>query len=562
MADTRAKTLQEHGNYLFEKKRPLNRLHQEIAENFYPEMADFTASRNLGEDFASSLTTSYPVLARRDLANAFSAMLRPQQENWFGIGLARKEREDNQGKKWLEWASQVQRRAMYDRVAGFVRATKQGDNDFAAFGQCVISGELNREGNALLYRTWHLRDVAWCEKHDGSIGAVHRNWTPTARQLASEFRLGNGRGIHTKVIERLDKDPYGLVKCRHIIVPSDEYDAPSSKADYEYVKPGVRKWKTPYISVHLDVDNQHVMEEVPTYNQTYVIPRWQLVSGSQYAYSPATVAALPDARLIQAMTLTLLEAGEKAVNPPLIGVQEAVRSDVQVFSGGITWVDAEYDERLGEVLRPMTIDSRGIPIGMEMRADIKEAIASAFYLNKLNLPMMAGDMTATEVSQRVQEYIRNALPLFEPMEAEYNGALCDLTFDILLRGGAFGSVEDMPQSLRGQEIEFRFESPLREAAEKKKGQTFMEAKAMLAQVAEIDPGSIAMMDSRVALRDVLNGIGVPAKWIRDEEAMQQIDFENSQRQQSQELLAAMNQGATVAQNIGNAGQALQGMQMA
>jgi hypothetical protein len=34
-------------------------------------------------------------------------------------------------------------------------------------------------------------------------------------------------------------------------------------------------------------------------------------------------------------------------------------------------------------------------------------------------------MTAYEVGQRVQEYIRNALPIFEPMEMEYNAALCD-----------------------------------------------------------------------------------------------------------------------------------------
>jgi hypothetical protein len=40
-------------------------------------------------------------------------------------------------------------------------------------------------------------------------------------------------------------------------------------------------------------------------------------------------------------------------------------------------------------------------------------------------------MTAYEVGQRIQEYIRGALPLFEPMEMEYNGALCERTFEIL-----------------------------------------------------------------------------------------------------------------------------------
>ena len=60
-------------------------LWQEIAEQFYPERADFTYQRTAGETFASDLDTSYPVLARRDLANAFGSMLRPPAKQWFHI---------------------------------------------------------------------------------------------------------------------------------------------------------------------------------------------------------------------------------------------------------------------------------------------------------------------------------------------------------------------------------------------------------------------------------------------------------------------------------------------
>jgi hypothetical protein len=69
------------------------------------------------------------------------------------------------------------------------------------------------------------------------------------------------------------------------------------------------------------------------------------VSGSAYAYSPATVVALPDARLLQQITLTLLEAGQKAVDPPWKATSEAIQGGVNSFAGGITWVDPEYDER-------------------------------------------------------------------------------------------------------------------------------------------------------------------------------------------------------------------------
>ena len=77
------KQLREVADNLFQKKGPLNSLHQEISENFYPERADFTLTRSLGTDFVSNLMTSYPVRCRRDLGNQFSTMLRPTARPWF-----------------------------------------------------------------------------------------------------------------------------------------------------------------------------------------------------------------------------------------------------------------------------------------------------------------------------------------------------------------------------------------------------------------------------------------------------------------------------------------------
>lgn len=538
--------LKQSGDRLFGSRGSLVSLWQDIAENFYPERADFTTKRTLGADFAGNLVTSYPLLCRRDLGNSFSAMLRPKDQNWFSITVSDERKLDNLGRRWLEWAAMKQRKAMYDRRSRFVTATKQGDHDFAGFGQCVLSAELSRNFDHLLYRCWHLRDVAWLESSDGKLCEVHRDWKPTARDLNYIFK-GN---ISSEVKKALEKEPTKEFSVRHVVVDAERYEAPLGK-----------KWNTPYVSIYFEQDGGYVNEEIGVYNPIYVIPRWQTVSGSQYAYSPATVAALPDARLIQAMTLVLLEAGEKAVNPPLVATQDVIRSDVQLFAGGITWVDAEYDERLGEVLRPMTIDSKGIPLGMEMRNDLRATMMEAFYLNKIGLPPATGkEMTAYEISQRVQEYIRNALPLFEPMELDYNGAICDATFNLMQRAGAFGGPQELPESLSGAGIEFQFESPLHQAIEKQKGQRFMEAKAMLAEAVALDPASAAMVNVREALRDALDGIGTPAEWLRSEDEMAELDQQAAQKQQAQELLSMMTQGGAAAEQIGKAGVALNQMQ--
>lgn len=535
------KKLFEMSEQLFTKRSSLVSLWQEVAENFYPERADFTTRRSLGTDFADNLTTSYPLIARRELGNSFSFMLRPTEKSWFHMTVKDEmadefgaEIQDPEAKAWLQWAGKVQRKAMYDRNAQFIRATKEGDHDFAAFGQCAISIELNKQRTGLLYRCWHLRDLAWAESEEGQIGTVVRKWKPTVRDLV---RIFGANKVHQETLRASMLTPFTEADCRHIVVESDMVDG---------------DWKTPYVSIYYDAEHFLALEKVGVYSPIYVIPRWQTVSGSQYAYSPATVAALPDARLLQAMTYTLLEAGEKHTNPPMIAVQEAIRSDISIYAGGITWVDSAYDERLGEVLRPLTQDKSGMPLGMEMSRDTRFMISEAFYLNKLTLPQRAPEMTAYEVGQRIQQYIRDALPLFEPMETEYNGAICEETFSLLFRSGAFGSPFDLPKALQGANIQFRFESPLHEAIEREKGNRFIEAQQYIAGSVQLDPSTALVVDAKAALRDVLDAIGVPAAWVNSEDEVNATLKQQQQQQQAAITLAGMQQGADVVKTLGDA----------
>ena len=536
--DARLKDLDQQGNTLFAKKMPVLTLWQDLAENFYVERADFTTLRSLSDSFADNLTTSYPLIARRDLGNMFSAMLRPTDKQWFYLKPMHNFQEDNEALRWMEFATQVQTRAMYDPDANFVRSTKEGDHDFAAFGQCVISIELNLRKNALLYRTWHLRDVAWCEGVEGKIDTIYRNFNITAKNQIRLFP----KTVHEKVRKMAEKEPYTEIKCRHVVVPSDMYT-------------GAKKYNTPFVSIYYDCENGNILEEVGQHTLGYVIPRWQTVPGSQYAYSPAAIAGLADARLIQAMTLTLLEAGEKAVNPPLLAVQEAIRSDVSIFAGGITWVDGEYDGKLEEVLRPLSQDTSGLPLGVEMQRDIRASIAEAFFLYKINLPPPTKEMTAFETGQRVSEYVRQALPLFEPMENEYNGAICEMTFDILFRAGAFGPPDSIPQSLRGANMNFKFESPLSAARESQQAQKFVETKNLLLEAAQLDPNAIKMIDVTAALRDALKSVS-PSKWVRTEEEMTKIQEADAQQQQVAQTMAGVGGAAQVAEQAGKAGKAI------
>ena len=187
-------------------------------------------------------------------------------------------------------------------------------------------------------------------------------------------------------------------------------------------------------------------------------------------------------------------------------------------------------------------------------------IADAFYLSKIAMPPVGqGGMSPYEVSQRMDEFIRNSLPLFEPMETDYNGALMELDFDILLRNGAFGSPQDIPQSLRGQETEFKFESPLSESMERLKGQKLIEAMNLTAQVAQLDPIAVKRVDWGTAHRDALHGVGAPASWMVDEAVIEQMQMQMDQAAQMQAMMQTVAAGGQAAEQVGKGGQAIKQM---
>lgn len=531
-----AKQLRELGDDLFGKKGPLNSLWQDQADNFYVERANFTLQRSIGMDFAANLMTSYPMMCRRDLGNAFGSMLRPTAKVWFHTGIRRAQVNDNETRQWLQGFEETQRRAMYDPHAHFTRATKEGDHDFAAFGQCAISIELNRNADGLLYRCWHLRDMAWQENEEGEIGARFRRWKPSALTLLRTF--GQDK-LHGDIVKAAMEHPFEEFQAMHIVVEADMYDDDAKGR--------------PFWSIWYDTQHDCVIDARPIWTGYYRIPRWQTVSGSQYSYSPATVCALPDARLIQAMTFTLLEAGEKATSPPMIATIDAVRSDVAVYAGGITWVDPEYDEKTGEALRPIAQDFRGFNFGVQMQQDARAMIHKAFFLDAMEMPQRNAErVTAVEVRQRVESYIRQALPIFEPMEQDYNAGICDDTFVLLMRSGAFGSPLDWPKSLRGADIGFTFESPLHDAIEQQKGQMLLEGVQLLATAQPIDPTVVNLIDAKTTYRDVLNGIGWPGKWMRSEADVQALDDAQQQQAAAAQMLGAIQQGASAAKDLGAA----------
>jgi len=482
---------------MFDTQRPMLSQYQSLAENFYPERADFLLQRGIGTELADNLADSYPVIARRDLGNSFAAMLR--DGSWFDI---KADGGTNyEGDRWLQEATRRMRRETTSRSSSFARSTREGDHDYATFGQCVLSVEPNMKEGGLLIRNWHLRDVAWFDDETGQTCGVARKWRPKVYDLKRIFPIDK---LSPNVQKKIGKRPLDEEDFYHVILPSDMYGDDELEA------------KFPYVSIFIDRTNKHIIEAKGIRNKYYVIPRFHTIGGSPYAYSPAAVVGLADARTLQAMTHTLLETAERYARPPMIATAQVITGVVDLAPDGLTWVDHEYDERLGAALRPIAQDRGGFPIGAGERQRVTEMLTEAFYLNKISLPVTTVEMTAYEVQERMKQYRRQVLPLFSPIEQDYNGQLCETMFDTMMQYNMLGSPRDIPESLQGQDIRFQFTSPLTQTEQEERLNKFTQTQNILSGAMAIDPSLVAEVDLATAMRDALEG-NVPTSWLFDPE---------------------------------------------
>lgn len=550
--DQQGKDLLDMDARMFSAKEGIDSLHQEIANYFFPERATFTGNICLSSEFASHLSDFTPVMVRRGLADQIQAMVRPQDREWFKKTVDDRDvQRDVASKEYLQLMTQTTRSVIYDRQSGFRRMAKEHENDFACFGMGASLVAYNADRSGLLMRNHHLKSMAFGENQSGVIDHAHRKCDMTARSMAAQF--GHDK-LPEKVRSALDlKDEKSEFKVRHIFVPLDKYD-PYRKF------PKWAKWADIYVTE----EEGKILQEIPSSTFDYIVSRWQTVSDSIYAFSPATIIALPQARMLQRMMWALVEGAEKQVDPPLVATEDAVTSAVNLQAGGITYLDAEYDERLGNALRPLDL-GKNVRLGDALVADTREMLMEAFYLNKLN-PLSTRDkeMTAYEAGQIVSEYIRTALPLFDPIEDEWTENLLEICTSKIMRAEGYGRVdangvpEDLPDRLLGQNIKNEFNNSLREARDRQKINAYVESSQLIASAAAIDPAIVSEVDTRTMFRDAFGVVpGASADWLMEEKKAEDARDAMEEQMSQQAELQQVGEVASVAAGVGEAAASLE-----
>lgn len=546
MTDTRAQELCRIGSALFSKKRPWDALAQDIAENYYPLRADFTTDFTLGTDFAGTVMDGFTINSRETLGNAVDSMLR--QGDWFSVGTGDEVRDKRAVNAIaLERATDLYRGLLRRPQTMFDRAMKEADHDWVAFGNPVLSWEEAPSRDHMVLRAWHPKLCAWMVDETGKVNAVYRRMQMQARNIVRRFKSGTWKGqLHREVEQAARLEPTREFPIMHVLLPIDEVYGDDAKM--------LRKHRHSYLSLYLDETHVELLNELGAKTFNYVVPRYRTVSNFPQGFSPMAINSLPDSRMLQQMATVILEQGEKAVDPPLVGAADVFVRDINLYAGGFTSVDLPEN---GDIRNAMQVveTGAGIPTGLQLKQDVRQLIAEAWLLNKLFLPNVR-EMRELEVMVRTEEFRRAALPFFNPIESEYHSPVLATGFEMAVNMG-YIPADIFPDELQGEEVAFTFESPLKEAEGQKVVAAFNASVQIIAAGSQAEPELAKQFNIAEAAIDAVRGAGAKPEWIKPEDQRKQAKQQSDQVQDLQRTAALLQQGAGAAADVSNAKMAVE-----
>lgn len=513
---------------------------QRLGEVFLPRASDFITTRTPGDRRMEDIFDASGMEMRRSLSASIDNMLKAKDSEWFAAEISGQPTPPvGAVAEWLEWACDRLRDAIYQRGARFVAATGEVDDELVTFGTGILYIGENKARNGFSFRSLPLRNCCIAENSDGVVDTIYVQIWLTPRQAIEKY----GRDAVSEEIRKASDDtpdkPFLFVWA---VYPREGGD--SSRMDAKSL---------PFASVVVEDATAHLVSESGYREFPFAVSRWDTASGEVYGRSPAMVA-LPDANTLQELGKGVLKATQFALDPPMMVAGEAVSGAIRVAPGAITYVDYSLAGAAGanRVIEPMQLGGQ-LPAGLDVQQSLRDQVSRAFFLHVLGLPVGGPAMTATEVIERKAEFVRVMGAMFGRLESDYTAPIVERCFSIMLRNGGFGDPREFPPELLGQEVIFKFKSPLDAALRKMRALGLAEAMNSLAPLIQADPGMLDHLDTDGIMRDSRAAFGFPAAYLRDEK---EVDAMRQQRQEAQAQAAQMQQLQMIVQSAGQAAPAI------
>lgn len=426
-------------------------------------------------------------LALEKFTAAMESVLTPRTQMWHTLEPSDESlRRNMRVMAWCETLTRRLFRARYAPMAGFVPASSEHYRSLGAYGNgCTYLEDI--PGRTLRYEAQFVGDMWVARDAWGMPNRAHRKFMLTARQAREKFAQGN---LPAKIRDGKDSAEFWFIHC---VKPRKDYDP--ERWDFR----GKR-----FASYYVCCDAPDgVIEEGGYRTMPYIYSMYSTAPRETYGRGPAS-KILPTLNTINEQQKTLLRAGQRAVDPPLLLPEEDILDSFNLRAGALNFggIDAMGNARV----IPLQTGAN-LPLGLEFLQDSREVINDAFFVTLFQILVENPRMTATEALLRAQEKGELLGPPMGRQQTGYLGPLIERELDILMQ--VPGVMDDMPPELEeaGGMLEVKYTSPLSRLQRAQEAAGIMTTFEQLTAWAQIDPNVMKVFNpQRVALRLVeING---------------------------------------------------------
>ena len=502
-------------------RRPHEHVWQECFDHTYPlrgsgfnqDVIDAQAGQTKKARMMDSTATD----SARILASGIMSGLTPANSRWFQLDVG-DETEDE--RRWLDNAAQ----ALFENIhmSNFDAEAFEASVDIVCAGWFCLYIEENKKMGGLQFTQWHLSSVyATSTQMNGIIDTVYRCFTLTAAQALNEF----GEDLSEKT-KKLAKDkPDEKVEFVHAIFPRN--------ADMEG---GKLSKNLPIASYHIEVKAKTIVRESGYNEMPVVFPRWMMIPESCYGVGPV-FDVLPDVKMLNELKRMEIAAADLAIAGMWIAEDDGVLNPRTVKVGARKIIIANSVDSM----KPLQTGAN-FQLSEALTSQLQRSIRKIMMADQLQ-PQDGPAMTATEVHVRVN-LIRQLLgPIYGRLQAEYLQPLIERCFGLAYRAGVFGVA---PESLAGREFNIKYISPLARAQKLEDVTAIERLSANVAQIAQVKPEILDLIDEDETIRILSSALGVPGKVIRKTNDVKTIRDNRVQQQQAaqqQQMAAQLQQTA-------------------
>lgn len=493
---------------------------QRIADLIWPASSLFlTRDQMQGQRRDQFTFDSTGSLALGRFAAAVESILTPRTQRWHTLS-AHDDKLDKlpRVRRYCEAWTDILFKARYSPRSGFTYASGETYMSLGAFGNgCIFLDD--QIGRDLRYRSLFVGELWFGTDFSGRIDRVHRKLTLNARQATAQF----GNAVSESIRKAAEKSPEQEFDFIHCVKPRRDVD------------PGRRDYRgMPWASYYLSQTDQNIVQEGGYRTLPYLPSRFTTAPREVYGRGPASMV-LPTLNTINEQAKTLLRAGQRAVDPPIMTVDDDALETFNLKSSAINRGFIGPD---GAPLAVPFNSGANIPLGIEFVQDSRQVINDAFFVTLFQILAQQPQMTATEALLRAQEKGELLGPSVGRQQTELLDPMIERELDLL--GHVPGLGPEMPPELQeaGGMLAIAYTSPLDRMQRAGDGAAMLRWMESVTAAAQIKPEVLDVMDWPAFSRELAEIQGVPEKVMLDEDQLAAAGAAQAEQQQAAMLLQA------------------------